>query len=299
MSRRRAGHAPRMAGSAGLAALARLVREALDGARLSPALTFRPAFAVGGGFMIEVTSHAMSAEALPGPLGGADDLPRDPAPRSERTGDIPVVVPAPTPSGTSDRLVPGEVAASASIGDDHAEIWQIVTAAQAGDGEAFGRLYDRYVETVFRYIYLRVHDRQLAEDFTSETFLRALRRIGGITYQGRDIGAWFVTIARNIVLDHVKSARNRLEVTTGEVLEGDTSAISPETAVLDAMTAKHLMTAVKQLSAEQRECVTLRFIHGLSVSETAAAMGKNDGAIKALQHRAVRKLADLLGDQLK
>lgn len=300
MSRRRAGHAPRMAGSAGLAALARLVRETLDAARLSPALTFQPAFAVGGGgFLIEVASHAMSAEALPGPLGGADDLPRDSTPRSERTGDIPVVVPSPTPAGMSDRLVPGDVAASAPVGDDHAEIWQLVTAAQAGDGEAFGRLYDRYVETVFRYIYLRVHDRQLAEDFTSETFLRALRRIGGITYQGRDIGAWFVTIARNIVLDHVKSARNRLEVTTGEVLEGDTSAISPETAVLDAMTAKHLMTAVKQLSPEQRECVTLRFIHGLSVSETAAAMGKNDGAIKALQHRAVRKLADLLGDQLK
>jgi RNA polymerase sigma-70 factor, ECF subfamily len=242
----------------------------------------------------------MSAEAVTGPLGGAaDDFPREPEPRSERTGEIPIPAPSVPPAEMSYGPVAEEAAAFASVGDDHAEVWQLVTAAQTGDGAAFGRLYDRYVETVHRYIYLRVHDRQLAEDFTSETFLRALRRIGGITYQGRDIGAWFITIARNIVLDHVKSARNRLEVTTGEVLEGDTSAISPETAVLDAMTAKHLMAAVKQLSAEQRDCITLRFINGLSVSETATAMGKNDGAIKALQHRAVRKLADLLGDQLK
>ena len=88
--------------------------------------------------------------------------------------------------------------------------------AQDGDGEAFGQLYDRYVDMVFRFIYYRVNDRGLAEDFTSETFLRALRRISSITYQGRDIGAWFMTIARNIVLDHVKSARHRLETTTGE-----------------------------------------------------------------------------------
>ena len=97
---------------------------------------------------------------------------------------------------------------------EHVEIWELVTRAQAGDGEAFGQLYDRYVDTVYRFIYFRVNDRALAEDFTSETFLRALRRIGTISYQGRDIGAWFVTIARNIVLDHMKSARHRLEYTT-------------------------------------------------------------------------------------
>ena len=83
-------------------------------------------------------------------------------------------------------------------------------------GEAFGKLYDMYVDVVYRFVYFRVNDRGLAEDFTSETFLRALRRIGTVNYQGRDIGAWFVTIARNIVLDHVKSARHRLEVTTAD-----------------------------------------------------------------------------------
>src|SRR4029450_11140113 len=90
------------------------------------------------------------------------------------------------------------------------------------DQDAFGQLYDRYVDVVFRFVLFRVGDRPLAEDLTSETFLRALRRISSVSYQGRDVGAWFVTIARNLVLDHVKSSRYRLEMTTADV--GDTQA---------------------------------------------------------------------------
>jgi RNA polymerase sigma-70 factor (ECF subfamily) len=182
---------------------------------------------------------------------------------------------------------------------DHAESWQWVQAAQAGDGEAFGRLYDRYVDTVYRYIYFRVNDRSLAEDFTSETFLRALRRIATISYQGRDIGAWLVTIARNIVFDHAKSARVRLEVSLAEPGDGDDGQPGPETAVLAALTAQRLMAAVRGLPDEQRDCVLLRFVHGFSVNETAHVMGRSDGAVKALQYRAVRKLAELVGDDLR
>jgi RNA polymerase sigma-70 factor, ECF subfamily len=189
--------------------------------------------------------------------------------------------------------------ADAGIDSEHVETWQLVRRAQQGDGEAFGQLYDRYVDMVFRFIYYRVNDRGLAEDFTSETFLRALRRISTITYQGRDIGAWFVTIARNIVLDHVKSARNRLESTTADTPEAREHAPSTENAVLAGIESDTLMAAVASLGDEQRECIMLRFIHGMSVSETAAIMGKNDGAIKALQHRAVRKLADLVRDELR
>ena len=185
------------------------------------------------------------------------------------------------------------------VDETHVETWRLVRLAQDGDGEAFGQLYDRYVDTVFRFIYFRVNDRALAEDFTSETFLRALRRIGTITYQGRDIGAWFITIARNIVLDHLKSARHRLEITTADTIEGKEHAQSTEAAVLDLLQSERLMQAVGQLGDEQRECVMLRFIQGLSVSETAPVMGKNDGAIKALQHRAVRKLAELVGGELR
>jgi RNA polymerase sigma-70 factor (ECF subfamily) len=97
----------------------------------------------------------------------------------------------------------------------------------------------------------------------------------------------------------MKSARNRLEITTADTIEGNDRAPSPEMAVLDSLASERLMAAVGQLGDEQRECVMLRFIQGFSVSETAALMGKNDGAIKALQHRAVRKLAELVGGDLR
>jgi RNA polymerase sigma-70 factor (ECF subfamily) len=183
--------------------------------------------------------------------------------------------------------------------DDPAnEVWELVERAQAGETHAFGLIYDRYVDTVFRFIYFRVGNRQLAEDLTSDTFLRALKRIGSFTWQGRDLGAWLVTIARNLVADHFKSGRYRLEVTTGDVLDADREDRgpegSPESAVVDHITNVTLLSAVKQLNPEQQECIVLRFLQGFSVAETAKAMDKNEGAIKALQYRAVRALHRLL-----
>ena len=204
----------------------------------------------------------------------------------------------------TDRRTGGDHDDEPVVDDEHREVWRLVERAREGDGEAFGLIYDRYADVVYRYVFYRVGDRGLAEDLTSETFLRALRRIGSYTYQGRDIGAWLVTIARNLILDHVKSARSRLESTTDEIgLVGDHAASTvrpptPEALVLDSLTSAALMEAVDALNVEQRECVLLRFVQGFSVSETAAIMGKNDGAIKALQHRAVRKLATLVGDSL-
>lgn len=259
----------------GLRALAALINEALAD------LGMRPAFAL---------SHAMPP-ALPQAMQMAIDVttPSTRAGRGRGGGKTGRIAPGGTPEPSEETVVD----------DEHVETWRLVTLAQGGDGEAFGHLYDRYVDVVFRFVYYRVNDRALAEDFTSETFLRALRRISTITYQGRDIGAWFITIARNIVLDHVKSARHRLEITTADTIEGRDSAPSPEAAVLDTMTSDRLMAAVNQLGDEQRDCVMLRFMQGFSVSETAAVMGKNDGAIKALQHRAVRKLAELVGEDLR
>ena len=187
-----------------------------------------------------------------------------------------------------------------SPSDPAREVWALVERAQAGEPEAFGQIYDRYVDTVFRFVYFRVGNRQLAEDLTSDTFLRALKRIGSFTWQGRDLGAWLLTIARNLVADHFKSGRYRLEVTTGDVLDADREDRgpegSPEAAVVEHITNVALLTAVKKLNPEQQECIVLRFLQGFSVAETAQAMGKNEGAIKALQYRAVRALARLLPD---
>ncbi|WP_230985500.1 sigma-70 family RNA polymerase sigma factor [Microbispora oryzae] len=171
----------------------------------------------------------------------------------------------------------------------------LVLRAKTGDSEAFGLLYDHYVDLVYRYVYFRVGGHALAEDLTSETFLRALRGITDFTWQGRDFGAWLVTIARNLVTDHFKSGRNRLEVTTAEVLDRPLDGPNiPENAVVTNMVNEHVMQAIKQLGAEQQECVILRFLHGMSLAETAMIMGKKSGAIKALQFRAIKALARAL-----
>jgi RNA polymerase sigma-70 factor (ECF subfamily) len=179
------------------------------------------------------------------------------------------------------------------------DVWALVHRAQAGDAEAFGELYDHYVTMVYRYVYHRVGDRATAEDVTSETFVRALRRIDSLSFQGRDVGAWLVTIARNLVRDHVKSSRYRLEVSTADMRDADRATDGPEDAVLAHLTNQQLLACVRQLGSEQQECIVLRFLQGLSVSETATIMGKKDGAIKALQHRAVRRLAGMLPEGLR
>jgi RNA polymerase sigma-70 factor (ECF subfamily) len=175
----------------------------------------------------------------------------------------------------------------------------LLTLAQQGDGEAFGQIYDAYVGQVYRYLYYRVGSQPLAEDLTSETFLRALRRIDSFTWQGRDICAWFITIARNLVTDHYKSSRFRLEVSTADMLDADRADDGIEQEVLDNLDNQALLAAVRQLKSEQQECVVLRFLQGLSVAETAAVMGRSDGAIKQLQLRAVRALAKLLPESVQ
>jgi RNA polymerase sigma-70 factor (ECF subfamily) len=182
---------------------------------------------------------------------------------------------------------------------DRVDAWDLVRRTQDGDAEAFGLLYDQYVTLVFRYVLHRVGDRAQAEDLTSETFVRALRRIDSVSFQGRDVGAWLVTIARNIVLDHVKSSRFRLEVSTADMRDADRATDGPEDAVLARLTSEELLSCIRRLGGEQQECISLRFLQGLSVSETAAVMGKKDGAVKALQHRAVRRLAALLPPGLR
>ena len=172
----------------------------------------------------------------------------------------------------------------------------LVALAQQGDAEAFGQVYDRYVDSIYRYLYYRVGSHALAEDLTSETFLRALRRIDSFTYTGKDIGAWFTTIARNLVTDHVKSSRFRLEVTTADMLDADRShpRDDVEAQVLDRLQNAALLDAVRRLKPEQQECIVLRFLQGLSLAETAEVMGRTEGAVKQLQLRAVRSLATLL-----
>jgi RNA polymerase sigma-70 factor (ECF subfamily) len=167
----------------------------------------------------------------------------------------------------------------------------LVDLAKDGDAEAFGQLYDHYVTGIFRFVYYRVGSQQLAEDLTSETFVRGLRAIQRFNWQGKDFGAWLTTIARNLIADHFKSSRSRLEIVSETIPEGKARAASPEQEVLALISNEMLFEAVNGLPTEQRDCILMRFIQGLSIAQTAAALGRSEGAIKQLQLRAVRSLA--------
>lgn len=184
-----------------------------------------------------------------------------------------------------------------------AEAWVLVERTQAGDMDAFGELYARYVDVVFRFVYGRVGNRDLAEDLTADTFVRALARIGSVTWQGRAPVAWLITIARNLVADHFKSGRYRFEVLCVEPRDTDTlvgvAPVEPYADVPYACTEAYLrdlelVSGLERLRAAHRECLVLRFLVGFSLAETARVMGTGVDSVKALQYRATRALAQLL-----
>jgi RNA polymerase sigma-70 factor (ECF subfamily) len=205
--------------------------------------------------------------------------------------------PAPKPGGTS-----ADSALATSSEADEAEASRLiglVELARGGDSEAFGMLYDHYQTSVYRFLYYRVGSVALAEDLMSETFFRALRSMSSFRWQGKDFGAWLMTIARNLTADNYKSGRNRLEYTTEDMSAHDSATEGPENAVLASLTNEALLEALGELPTEQQECLVMRFLQGLSIAETAQVLGRSDGAVKQLQLRGVRNLAKLLPEGLR
>ena len=191
--------------------------------------------------------------------------------------------------GDSDRA-----ASSEDSETDRTRLIALVELARGGDSEAFGHLYDHYQGSVYRFLYYRTRSQMLAEDLTSETFLRALRNMGGFRWQGKDFGAWLMTIARNLCTDHFKAGRTRLELTTEDMGAHDDATEGPENAVLAGLDNEVLLLGLRRLSDEQRDCLIMRFQQGLSIAETAEILGRSEGAVKQLQLRGVRNLAKLM-----
>ena len=175
----------------------------------------------------------------------------------------------------------------------------LVELARSGDSEAFGQLYDHYQTSVYRFLYYRVGSVPLAEDLTAETFFRALRSMSSFRWQGKDFGAWLMTIARNLTTDHFKAGRTRLESTTEDMTSLDTTTDGPENAVLASLTNEALLSALSELPTEQRECLVMRFLQGLSIAETAEVLERSAGAVKQLQLRGVRNLARILPEGIR
>ena len=176
---------------------------------------------------------------------------------------------------------------------------ELIARAQAGDRQAFAALYREYLPTVYKFLYYRMNgNKAVAEDMTGEVFLRALRKIESFTWTGADFGSWLLRIARNLVLDNAKSSRAKLEILNDEMPEeAPNHDTSTESAVMRSMTNQNVYAAIKKLSPDQRDVITMRFIQGLDVAEVAAAIGKKEGTVRTLQFRGLKALQKILVKQ--
>ncbi|GLZ78362.1 hypothetical protein Afil01_31690 [Actinorhabdospora filicis] len=169
--------------------------------------------------------------------------------------------------------------------------------AIGGDREAFAGIYRDNHVVVRRVILSRLGqaDRGLTEDFVQEVFARAWKNIRLLRWRGRDIATWLVTIACNLVRDHWKRAAAR-EVLGADVVDApDRFFDAPEDAAISAASRPELVAALAALPHRQRQCVTHRFVHDHSVAETARVLGITAANVKVTTHRALERLARLLG----
>lgn len=175
------------------------------------------------------------------------------------------------------------------------DIQELVAQAKTGNKQAFAAIYRMHVGSVYRYLSFRLRDASMAEDLTAEVFLRALRKIDSFEWRGIDFSAWLLRIARNILLDHVKSSGTRLEV-VGVSQEDMPDTVQPgsDLEVLDRLDREALHQALNKLRPEHQEVLYLRFLQGLSSAETAKAMDRTEGAIRVLQFRALKQLVKII-----
>ncbi|WP_020498657.1 RNA polymerase sigma factor [Sciscionella marina] len=182
-----------------------------------------------------------------------------------------------------------------TTGAPQADSWELVGQAQQGSQEALAGLYREFAPMVYRFVRSKISDDAGAvEDIVQDTFVRALGAIGRVQRQGVDPGAWLRVIARNIILDRWKSARTRRELTVSDVPDRPEAQASAESEFLATMLRREILSAVRRLAPDHRRCLELRFVEGRTVAETASSMRRTVGATKALQMRAVRKLAEIV-----
>jgi RNA polymerase sigma-70 factor (ECF subfamily) len=154
------------------------------------------------------------------------------------------------------------------------------------DSEAFGILYDRYVDRIYRYVRYRMADPSEAEDLTSEIFFRALRAIGRYA-PSAPFYAWIYRIARNAVIDHHRARREEVSLPDAA---GARTGPDPERMAIAGERRERLARALAHLADEQQEIIVLRFVEGLSAEECGEVIGKRPAAVRDLQFRALRAL---------
>lgn len=170
---------------------------------------------------------------------------------------------------------------------------ELLTAAMNFDEGALGELYDRYEAKIYSYIYRRTGEPALAEDLTAQVFLKMLEAIRKNKAWQSSFSGWLYRIAHNLVIDYYRRRDRQQQVSIDDMIipaEGD----SPVRFAELRLDAEKLRSAIRSLTDEQAEVLSLRFFEGYSISEVATMMDKTDGAIKALQYRAVATLRHIL-----
>ena len=174
----------------------------------------------------------------------------------------------------------------------------IVDAAIGGDEAALAELYNLYFPRVYRYIIARMGNPYDAEDLTEEVFLRVLDAIGRFQWREAPLSAWLFRIAHNAVISQRRKegARGRSSPLS-EALPVDSQG--PEEMVANRLALNEVMKAADTLPEAQRRVIGYRFAAGLTVAETARAMGKGEGNVKVIQHKAIAKLREMLTQRPK
>jgi RNA polymerase sigma-70 factor (ECF subfamily) len=176
--------------------------------------------------------------------------------------------------------------------DDEA-VERLVAAAKAGDPEAFGSLFDVYYGPVYRYVASRVGRPSDAEDLAQLVFVKVLESLPRYEQRGVPFGGWLFRLARNVVIDHVRTRREH--VTLDVIVEKSTDDQGPDELAVLRQEMDSIAHALRRLTPEQREAVELRFFAGLSAKEAAEAMGRQEGTVRGLQFRAIAALRRELG----
>ncbi len=163
----------------------------------------------------------------------------------------------------------------------------LVRRAQRGEREAFAALYDLHYQAIFNYFYYRLGDQERAEDLTADLFVRMVEKIDRYRDRGRPFLAWLYTIARNLLTDYYRRQKGQ-EVPIDDLPLSDGK--SPVAEVEHRLAVDCLRLALQHLTTEQQEVIIHRFLEKESISRVAELLGKTEGAIKALQHRALAAL---------
>jgi RNA polymerase sigma-70 factor (ECF subfamily) len=173
----------------------------------------------------------------------------------------------------------------------------LIAAARRGDREAISALYEAHVQAIYRYIAYRVDSDAIAEDITSEVFLRMVKNLPAYRDTGAPLGAWLYRVAANLITDHHRQNRHTSPEAFPEDLAQDET--DPFGRLAQAAERDLIRQALQTLPPDFQTLLILRFMEGLPNAAVAAAMDKSEGAVRVMQHRALKALAEALGAEGK